>query len=90
MTRATTDGLLLELLNQQVDTGDGASLGEARIRQALTAGPGFSKAESRLIWRAPLARDTVLRVKDDLCREFSCTLASFRHQSRRQIQGGCG
>lgn len=66
MIRSPTDELLLELLNQQVDTGEGIGLSEARIEQALTVGPGFSEQESRLLWRAPIARDNVLRVRERL------------------------
>lgn len=66
MIRSPADELLLELLNQQVDTGEGLGLSEARIEQALTVGPGFSTTESRLLWRAPLARDSVQRVRERL------------------------
>lgn len=75
MMRAPTDELLLALLDQQVDTGEGAGLSEARIMQALTTGPAFSKAESRLLWHAPLARDSLRRVKERLCRDV---LAGWR------------
>ncbi len=70
MTRDSTDDLLLQIMNQQVDDGDTSDLDEARIEQALTTGPDFSEAESRKLWRSPSARSTLLEVKDRLCREL--------------------
>ena len=66
MTKARTDGLLLDLLNHQVDDGDVRQLSDARIEQALTTGPGFSELESRLLWRSPLARDTLFHIRERL------------------------
>lgn len=66
MTEARTEGLLLDLLNRQVDSGEGGLLSEARIEQALTTGPALSDAESRLLWRAPLARNNLFRVRERL------------------------
>jgi hypothetical protein len=67
--RSPADTLLLNLLNQQTDTGDGLGLSEARIEQALTVGPGFSRRESQLLWKAPFARDNLRRVRDRLRQE---------------------
>ncbi len=69
MMRSPADALLLDLLNGQVDSGEGLSLSEARIEQALTIGPRFSDRESHLLWRAPLARASLRRVRDRLCQD---------------------
>jgi hypothetical protein len=67
--RSPADALLLNLVNQQTDSGEGFDLSEARIEQALTVGPCFSRRESQLLWKAPFARDSLLRVRDRLCQE---------------------
>jgi hypothetical protein len=68
MMKLPADVLLISLLNRQIDSGEGLDLSEARIEEALTVGPGFSSRESQLLWRAPLARDSLRRVRDRLRR----------------------
>lgn len=66
MTRRESDKLLIELLAKQVDAGDGDGMSAARIAEALTTGPAFSEAESRSLWRSPIARDRLLAARERL------------------------
>jgi len=66
MIRKPQGKLLVNLLNQQVDAGDGDGLSEARIEQALTTGPDFSSKERHLLWQAPVARNRLFRIRNRL------------------------
>ncbi len=66
MTRRESDKLLIELLAKQVDAGDSEAMSEARIAEALTTGPAFSDAESRLLWRSPIARNRLFAARERL------------------------
>ena len=58
--------LLTDLLNAQPDIPSAAMLSEARLRAALTDGPGFDEDEKRLIWHSPAVRERYLQVKQAL------------------------
>lgn len=62
-------GLLTELLEPQIESGAYGTIGDDRLREALTSGPELSENEQSLLLLSPVARSDYRRVRREIVEE---------------------
>lgn len=61
--KSSEKSLLIELLQQQTEDRAEPAISDARLREAITTGSGFSLAEQKLLWLSPLTRMRYLAIR---------------------------